>query len=192
MLHLLYFQNQIRPHVPSELQTNNPTKFILQAFRNCFEKAKHARLLSYGMSSRVALVRTYVSEERIVFIIRVTRISAVGTSLLVTSNRSKSRRNTMWCHMLFLRRVLQLLVTAKVIPSSPSLVTLIMDAIRSYETQFLIRRTRRHISEHGILLTTNTYHSWSQFITNLTNTRRVTNVDTCMCIRPRNPFWFYA
>jgi hypothetical protein len=41
----------------------------------------------------VAFVRTVVSEERITSIIRVKRISELGT-LAVTSNRSTLRRNT--------------------------------------------------------------------------------------------------
>jgi hypothetical protein len=40
----------------------------------------------------VTLVRTDVSEERSVSIIRVTRISELGTTLAVTSNRRKLRR----------------------------------------------------------------------------------------------------
>jgi hypothetical protein len=47
--------------------------------------------------------------------------------------------------------VLRLLVTAKVVPSSPFLVTLIMEAIRSSETSVLTRATRRHILEDDIL-----------------------------------------
>jgi hypothetical protein len=39
----------------------------------------------------MALVRTDVSEELIASIIRVQRISKLGTTLLVTSNRSKQR-----------------------------------------------------------------------------------------------------
>jgi hypothetical protein len=42
---------------------------------------------SYGMLRRVALVRTDIAEERIASIIRVTRISELGTTLAVTSNR---------------------------------------------------------------------------------------------------------
>jgi hypothetical protein len=45
---------------------------------------------SSGMLRHVTLVRTDVSEERIDFIIRVTRISKIGT-LAVTSNRSTLR-----------------------------------------------------------------------------------------------------
>jgi hypothetical protein len=45
----------------------------------------------------------------------------------------------------------QLLVTAKVVPSSLIIFTLIMDAIHSTETLVLTRTTRRHIPEDGIL-----------------------------------------
>jgi hypothetical protein len=44
----------------------------------------------------VVLVRTDVSEERSASIIRVTRISELGTTLAVTSNRRTLRRNTMY------------------------------------------------------------------------------------------------
>jgi hypothetical protein len=43
-------------------------------------------MASSGMLRRVALVRTEVSEEHIAYIIRVTRIGELGTSLAVTSN----------------------------------------------------------------------------------------------------------
>jgi hypothetical protein len=46
------------------------------------------------MLGRVALVRTDVSEELSASIIRVTRIGERGTTLAVTSNRRKPRRNT--------------------------------------------------------------------------------------------------
>jgi hypothetical protein len=42
------------------------------------------------------------------------------------------------------------LVTASVVPSSPILVTLMIEAIRSYQTSVLIRATRRNIPEDGI------------------------------------------
>jgi hypothetical protein len=47
--------------------------------------------------------------------------------------------------------VLRLLVTANVIPSSPILVTLMMEAIRSSETSVVTRATQRNIAGNGIL-----------------------------------------
>jgi hypothetical protein len=44
------------------------------------------RMASSGMLRRVALVRTDVSEELSASIIRVTRISELGTTLAATSN----------------------------------------------------------------------------------------------------------
>jgi hypothetical protein len=63
------------------------------------------------MLRRVALVRADVSEERSACTIRVTRIGGVGTL----------------AHFVFLRSVRWLLVAANV-PSSPILVTLMMEA----------------------------------------------------------------
>jgi hypothetical protein len=58
----------------------------------------------------VAVVRTSVSKERSASIIRVTRIGELGTTLAVTVN---------------------------VVPSSPILITLVVEAIRSSESLFL-------------------------------------------------------
>jgi hypothetical protein len=69
-------------------------------------------MVSSGMLRRVALVITEVSEELRAYIIRVTRIGELETTLAVTSNRRTCVR--------------RLLVTANVIRSSPILVTLMM------------------------------------------------------------------
>jgi hypothetical protein len=84
---------------------------------------------SSGTLRRVALVRADISEEPSASIIRVTRICVLGTTLAVTS------RN----YLVFLRSVRRLLVTANVVPSSPILVTLMMEVIRSSETSVLTR-----------------------------------------------------
>jgi hypothetical protein len=62
-------------------------------------------MVSSGMLRHVALVITDVSEELSASFIRVTRICELGTTLALTSNRRKLRRNT------------KLLVTANVVPS---------------------------------------------------------------------------
>jgi hypothetical protein len=110
------------------------------------------RIPSSGMLRRVALVRTYFSEECIASIIRVKRVSGLGT-LSVTNSRHTLGRNNMYyyillCNMyvyyIFVRNVLRLLVTADV-PSSQILVSLMMEAILSFETSVPRRGTRRHV-----------------------------------------------
>jgi hypothetical protein len=61
----------------------------------------------------------------------------------------------------FLSSVLRLLVTAKFIHSSPTLVTLMMGAISSFEVSILTKVTRHHIPQNGIL------HSHRREISNL-------------------------
>jgi hypothetical protein len=50
----------------------------------------------------------------------------------------------------FLRSVFRLLATANVVPSSPILVTLMMEAIYSPETSILTRAALRNVPEDGI------------------------------------------
>jgi hypothetical protein len=82
-------------------------------------------MASSGMLWRVALVRTDVSEE-----LCASFISA---------------------HLVFLRSVRRLLVTASIVPNSPILVTLMKEELSSYETSVLTTATRRNIPEDAIV-----------------------------------------
>jgi hypothetical protein len=94
------------------------------------------------MLRRVALVRTDVSEERSASIIRVKTIDDLRM-LAVTNKRRTLRRNTL--------SVVRLLVTANVVPSSPVLVTPMMEELRSSEMSVPARAARSNIPKDGIL-----------------------------------------
>jgi hypothetical protein len=86
----------------------------------------------------VALITTDVKEECIAYIIKVTKIGELGATLSVYSI------------YFFLLSVLPLLVTAKV-HILPTLVTLMVEAIRSSKRSVLTRATWRKTPEDGIL-----------------------------------------
>jgi hypothetical protein len=89
-----------------------------------------------GMLRRVGLERNDFSEERSASIIWMTRFGKLRKVLG------------------FLSRMIRLLITANVVPSSLILVTLMMAAISSSDTTDLTRVTRHNIPEGGIFIVT--------------------------------------
>jgi hypothetical protein len=84
------------------------------------------------MLRRAALVRIDASKDRIAFIIRVTRIAELGTTLAVTNKRNVMGRNT-------------------ISPILVILVMMMMMALSSSKTSVLTRATWRNIPEDDIL-----------------------------------------
>jgi hypothetical protein len=80
-----------------------------------------------------------ISKERIALINGVERITELSTKLTTNSDET------------LLRRVIQLLVAAIVVPISLILFTLMMQAIRYHETSVRTRAAVCHIQEDGIL-----------------------------------------
>jgi hypothetical protein len=73
----------------------------------------------------------------------VTKICELGTT--------HAAKKYQVAHLVFLRKVRRLLVTASVVPSSPIFVTLKMQAPSSSEISVLTRATRRNFPEGAIL-----------------------------------------
>jgi hypothetical protein len=105
----------------------------------CYQQGLHINDLSttghsdFKLCRRGLRVEEYRLLESYASIIRVTRISELGTTLEVTRSRRKHRVS-----------VLQLLVSSNFVSSSPILATLMMEAIRSSETSVLTRATLRN------------------------------------------------
>jgi hypothetical protein len=117
----------------------------------------HSGNYYYGMLCQKALVRSEVSEEHIASIIRVKRISELGTSA-VTSYWSMLWRNTilfllyfLFYAIVFLHSMFWLLVPANIVPSLLILVTMMMKVTHSSKMSVLTGATWRNIEEESIL-----------------------------------------
>jgi hypothetical protein len=98
----------------------------------------------------VTRAKTDVSEVPSPYIIKVKRISELGTTLAITSNRRTMRRNSMNFYA-FRRSVRRLLVTANVVLCSSILVILMIEASHSSEASILRRGTWHNVQENDII-----------------------------------------
>jgi hypothetical protein len=98
------------------------------------------------MLRRMTLVRIEVSQKRSASIITVTRIGELETTSRIGELGTTLTVTNYYCSIYSQRASV-----ANVVPSSPILVTLMMEALRSSEMSVHIRATRRNISEDGIL-----------------------------------------
>jgi hypothetical protein len=142
-----YVMDSYETSVPTRSKRRNITDYGIYRLKYL----KSWRMASSGMLPRVVLVRTDFSEELSASFIRVTRNGELGTTLAVTSNRGKLRRNTKSERKLFLPSVRRLLVTSNVVNSWPILVILMKETLRSFETLVLTTVTRRNIPEDAFL-----------------------------------------
>jgi hypothetical protein len=122
-----------------------------------FKKALFSQLLSnktsclyfLGTASIGSLLLCHLGhEEDIISYVRFEVFMVVTMKNAVFQDVTMHGTCKNWC---FLRSIIRLLVTANVAPTSPILVTLMMEVICSSETLVLTRATQRHIPEDGII-----------------------------------------